>query len=179
MDADADRVIVEKPDDDALVRPWDPRAVEVAERVAALIAAARPGTVAEHVGSTSVPGLAGKGVVDMVIEADPADIPAVTRSLLDLGFGPQTHHDPFPPTRPMVRGAIEHDGTLVGLHVHVVPTGGEAVELRDFRDRLRADADLRAAYEDEKRRILAEVTTDPLEYSEVKGRFFAGGRSAG
>jgi GrpB-like predicted nucleotidyltransferase (UPF0157 family) len=173
-------MIVPKPDEVALVRDWDPRAPDVAARVAALIAAARPGTVAEHVGSTAVPGLAGKGVVDLVIEAAPAEIPAITDALLGLGFGPQTHDDPFPPTRPMVRGAVRHGGDLFGLHVHVVPAGsGEAEELRSFRDRLRADPALRAAYEAEKRRIVAEVTTDPLRYSYVKGEFVArhlGGR---
>lgn len=166
-------MIVAKPDEPVQVRPWDPRAPEVAARVAALIAGARPGTVAEHVGSTAVPGLAGKGVVDLVIEADPADIPAVTDVLLGLGFGPQTHRDPFPPTRPMVRGAIEHDGRLYGLHVHVVPSGsGEAADFREFRDRLRADPALRAAYEAEKRRLADGVTDDPLdEYTAAKGRF--------
>lgn len=179
------RVVLPKPDDDALVRPWDPRAPDVAAKVAALVAAARPGTVVEHVGSTSVPGMPGKGVVDLVIEADPADIPDLTAVLLGLGFGPQTHDDPFPPTRPMVRGAVEHDGTLFGLHLHVVPAGsGEAGELRWFRDRLRADPALRAAYEAEKRRIVAEVTTDPLQYSYAKSAFVeravrdAGGRGA-
>lgn len=164
--------ILPKPDDEALVRPWDPRSPDVAARVAALVAAARPGTVAEHVGSTAVPGMPGKGVVDMVIEADPADVPEITHVLLGLGFGPQTHDDPFPPTRPMVRGAVEHDGTLFGLHVHVVPAGsGEADELRSFRDRLRADPVLRAAYEAEKRRIVTEVTTDPLQYAYAKSAF--------
>lgn len=170
---DRHRLIVGKPEVADLVRPWDPRAVEVAARVAAMVADARPGTVVEHVGSTSVPGLAGKGVVDLVIEADPADVPAITGVLLDLGFGPQTAADAFPPTRPMLRGGIEHDGRVFGLHVHVVPTtSGEAARLRAFRDRLRSDPELRAAYEAHKRRILAEETADPAAYQQAKDRFF-------
>ena len=48
-----------------------------------------PGTVVEHVGSSAVPGLPGKNVVDLGIEADPDDIPAITDALLSLGFGRQ------------------------------------------------------------------------------------------
>ena len=164
-------MILPSPDVEVAVRPWDPRAVEAAVRVAALVDEARPGTVAEHVGSTAVPGLAGKGVIDLVVEADPDDIPALTDVLLGMGFGRQTIEDPFPPTRPMVRGAIEHDGEVFRLHVHVVPAGsGEAEDFRAFRDRLRADPALRATYEAEKRRIVACGLTDE-RYSVVKSEF--------
>ncbi|MGN6793787.1 MAG: GrpB family protein, partial [Streptosporangiaceae bacterium] len=50
----------------------DRRATIVAAQVAALIAVARPGRIAEHVGSTAVPDLDGKNVVDLQVTADPA-----------------------------------------------------------------------------------------------------------
>ena len=49
--------------------------IDVARELARLIDTARPGTVAHHVGSSAVPGLPGKNVVDLAIEADPDEIP--------------------------------------------------------------------------------------------------------
>ena len=48
------------------VAPWDPNVVVVADRVIAIIGARRPELHVEHIGSTAVPGLPGKGIVDLV-----------------------------------------------------------------------------------------------------------------
>ena len=69
-----------------MVREANADAPAVAREVAELIAAKRPGAVAEHVGSSAVPGLAGKGTVDLLLPTPPEEIPAVTQDLLDLGF---------------------------------------------------------------------------------------------
>ena len=45
----------------------DPRSAEVARAVAALIEPRLPGAVVEHIGSTSVPGCAGKGIIDLML----------------------------------------------------------------------------------------------------------------
>jgi GrpB-like predicted nucleotidyltransferase (UPF0157 family) len=55
------------------------------------------------VGSSAVPGLAGKNIIDLLLAADPADIPAITQTLLELGFQPQVPAA-FPATRPMLWG---------------------------------------------------------------------------
>ena len=85
----------------ASVRPWDPRSAAIAERVIAIIHRARPDLVVEHIGSSAVPGLPGKGIIDLGTEADPGDIPAITEAMYALGFGPQAGPDAWPPTRPM------------------------------------------------------------------------------
>jgi 5-(carboxyamino)imidazole ribonucleotide synthase len=136
--------------------PWDPRTVDVARELARLIASARPGTVVEHVGSSAVPGLAGKNVVDLAVEVAPDDIPGFTDAMLSLGFGRQGGIAPFPPTRPMLTGSVVHDGESYRVHLHVMPPArDELPELVAFRDALRADPALRAAYAAEKERIVA------------------------
>ena len=50
----------------ASVLPWDPRTVTVADAVTTLVAERRPDLAVEHIGSTAVPGLPGKGIVDLV-----------------------------------------------------------------------------------------------------------------
>src|SRR5688572_28985095 len=71
------------------VHKADPDAPEVARCLIALIATRWPATPAEHVGSSAVPGLAGKNTIDLLLAADPAHIPAITQALLTLGFQPQ------------------------------------------------------------------------------------------
>jgi GrpB-like predicted nucleotidyltransferase (UPF0157 family) len=144
----------------------------VAERVASVIAEARPGTVIEHVGSTAVSHVVGKGVIDLLIAARPDEIPEIVETLLQLGFERQTDPKSFPPTRPLLQGCIGHDGDVFGLHCHVVPNDNhEVLEMRAFRDRLRNDARLREAYVSEKRRIVEAGITNPEQYSDEKSRF--------
>ena len=77
----------------------DPNAPEVARHLIALIATSWPATPAEHVGSSAVPGLAGKNIIDLLLAAEPADIPAITHALLELSFQRQVPAA-FPASRP-------------------------------------------------------------------------------
>ncbi len=139
----------------AAFHPWDPRAPDVARELARLIASARPGAVAEHVGSSSVPGLPGKNVIDLGIEVDPDEIPPLVEALRSLGFQAQPGLAPFPPTRPLLVGSVRHDGAEFRIHCHVMPPARrELVEQLGFRDALRADPALRDAYAEAKLRIV-------------------------
>ncbi len=142
--------------------PWDPRTVDVAAGLARLIGSARPGTVVHHVGSSAVPGLAGKSVVDLGIEADPDEIPELTEALLSLGFQRQGGLAPFPPTRPLLLGNVLHEGASFRIHCHVMPPARhELPELLAYRDALRADPALRDAYAEAKRRIVEAAPDGP------------------
>jgi GrpB-like predicted nucleotidyltransferase (UPF0157 family) len=146
----------------------DRRAAAVAEQVAALIAAARPDAFAEHVGSTAVPGLIGKNVVDLQITADSADVPAITGALLELGFARQRGREPWPRERPMLEGTFRYRGGVFLLHCHVVPTTDPDVrQMIEFRDLLRRDPAARQAYAADKLRISAD-TSDSLDYTHAK-----------
>jgi GrpB-like predicted nucleotidyltransferase (UPF0157 family) len=152
-----------------VVRDANAAAPAVARKVAELIAAKRPGAVAEHIGSSAVPGLAGKGTVDLLLPTPPEEIPAVTDDLLELGFQRQQVVTAFPPTRPMLQGVIRHGDTSFRVHVHVVPASSpEVTALRGFRDALLADEDLRAEYEQLKRSIVGAGTVDSVAFSKAK-----------
>ena len=152
-----------------VVRAHNAAAPEVARRVAELIAAKRPGAVAEHVGSSAVPGLAGKGTVDLLLPTPAEEIPAVTDDLLALGFQRQAVATAFPPTRPMLQGIIRHGDTRFRVHIHVVPAGSpEVAALRGFRDALLADPALRQQYEQLKRAIVGAGTVDSVAFSKAK-----------
>jgi len=151
---------------------WDPDAIEAAQRLVELLMSRLSVVTVEHIGSTAVPGCAGKGVLDLMV-LYPAGRLEETRNLLDaLGFQRQTSRDPFPEERPMGTGAIAHQGKLFRIHAHVIAQDSPEVgELRRFRNRLRADEELRKAYVAKKRAILEQGITDPLDYSNAKGEF--------
>jgi hypothetical protein len=120
-----------------------------------------------------VPGLAGKGIIDLLLAAPPAHIPATTKALLELGF---QHQSPaaFPPTRPMLWGTFRHGATEYGVHVHVVPTlSPEVAAMRGFRDALRADPVLRRRYAALKRAIVAGGPADPVAFTKAKHDWIA------
>jgi GrpB-like predicted nucleotidyltransferase (UPF0157 family) len=150
------------------VHQTDPAAPEVARRLIGLIASRWPATPAEHIGSTAVPGLAGKNIIDLLLAADPAYIPAITQALLELGFQPQ-HPAAFPATRPMLWGTFRHRATEYRVHVHVVPASSpEVAAMRGLRDAMRADPVLRRRYAVLKRAIVAGGPADPVAFTKAK-----------
>lgn len=157
--------------------PYDPRAPRVFRRTADLIRARLPAGLAdmriEHIGSTAVPGCAGKDNIDLlIVYRHEAELAAVKQALAALGFQPQRTRDPFPEDRPMRTGTLTHDGDTFLLHVHVVLSDSpEVAALLGFRDRPCADPALLADYVAQKRAIIAADTTDSIDYSRAKGEF--------
>jgi GrpB-like predicted nucleotidyltransferase (UPF0157 family) len=168
----SERPIGEQVHAPAACLPYDPRAPDVARRVTQMFHRQLPHVHVEHVGSTAVPGCAGKGVIDLLITYREGELEPIKDTLQELGFQRQGSRNPFPEDRPMRVGSIEHDGDTFRLHVHVVPAdSGEPGELRAFRDRLRSDPEMREAYVQRKRDIIEGGTTDAIDYSIVKGSF--------
>lgn len=151
---------------------YNPRAPEVARAVAEAIVAADPRLAVEHVGSTAVPGCAGKGIIDLMVLYSAGLLEAAKGALDRLGFQRQTTRDPFPEDRPMRVGVVDDGGDRFRVHAHVLcAASDEARALRAFRDRLRAAPEFRAAYEAWKRSILAAGIVDSVAYAEAKGEF--------
>jgi GrpB-like predicted nucleotidyltransferase (UPF0157 family) len=97
---------------------------------------------------------------------------AVKDALAALGFQRQTVGHLLPEDRPMRVGALEHEGALFRIHVHVIAgSSPEVAQLRAFRDRLRADPELRAAYVSRKRAIVGTGVGDPADYTRLKSPF--------
>ncbi len=157
----------------ATVVPWDPGAGEVAAAVAALVREYRPDLAVEHIGSTAVPGLSGKGVVDLAIATEPADVTAVAAILGEFGFGPQPGPDPWPATRPMLVGSMVRGGTTFRIHVHVQPGGEELARDVAFRDALLADPELTREYARLKAGIVEGGLTEGHQYTYQKQAWIA------
>ncbi len=129
----------------------------------------------EHNGSTSVPGLASKPVIDIQVSVKQLHpMQAYAPALVALGYVHVPHEDdarcPFfyrsaePPHRPYRR------------HIHVVEAGGEE-ERRTlaFRDRLRSDPEAAREYAQLKRRLASQhdgATAESMQaYVDGKSEF--------
>lgn len=160
---------------DDLFHLWDPRYPTVAAQVATLIERTMPDATVEHIGSTAVPECHGKGVVDLLLLYKPGRLAAARDTLDALGFQRQRGLDPFPEERPMRVGAIDYDGETFRLHVHVLAEdAAEATTLIGFRDRLRADPELLAAYVERKRAVIADGAPDNIAYNQGKEALIRG-----
>jgi 5-(carboxyamino)imidazole ribonucleotide synthase len=147
---------------------WDPRLLQVAAQVSELVREQRPDLVVEHIGSTAVPGLPGKGIVDLAIATDAESVPGIVSVLKDLGFGDQPGPDPWPPTRPMLVGSMDVDGETFRIHFHVQPGTTEMARDVAFRDALRSDPELVAHYADLKRAIVDGGLVEGHQYTYQK-----------
>jgi GrpB-like predicted nucleotidyltransferase (UPF0157 family) len=144
---------------------WSTTFDQLHDRLAALLG---PLVVTiEHVGSTAVPGLAAKPIIDLdLVIADRADLPAVIERLCPLGY----HHEgdlgvPGREAFTTPAGAPPH-------HLYVCAVGTPALNRHlAFRDALRADPDLADAYGDLKRNLASRLGHDRVAYTEAKSLF--------
>jgi GrpB-like predicted nucleotidyltransferase (UPF0157 family) len=114
----------------------------------------------EHVGSTAVPGLAAKPIVDIAVAVDdPDDDAAFLVPLTHAGYVLRV----IEPGHRMLR-TPHYD-----VHVHVWPVGGndERDQLR-FRDWLRTHDDDRARYEALKRDLASREWSSMQDYADAK-----------
>ena len=129
-------------------RAYDPDVREVARLIRGAIQSVEPRLQVEHVGSTSVPGCGGKGIIDLAI-LYPEELLTSAKAVLDgLGFQRQGGPEPFPENRPMRVGCVEYRGRPFRVHAHVIALGSkEHDEMVWFRETLSRDSELRQSYE--------------------------------
>lgn len=103
-----------------------------------------PEAAIEHIGSTSVPDLPAKDVVDLLVGVELTAVPIASHRLAEAGFdleGELPHHS-------WLGYPNRDDRQFV---IHVVEYRGRAWQRRlDFRDLLRRDSDARRRYLDVK-----------------------------
>lgn len=149
------------------IREYDAAWPRVAAFVADLIRECAPDVQIDHVGSTAVPALAGKGVIDLMVVAPVEQIPGLTQ--LFVGSGLQRRPNGFPTRRPLLFISVQDGAVVHQVHVHIVPESDDEVVIqRGLVAALRADPALREDYADLKRSIVAAGALDPVPYSIAK-----------
>ena len=117
----------------------------------------------EHVGSTAVPGLSAKPIVDiLLVVGDSADEAAYLPALERAGYELRVREPDFDEHRLM--RTPEKD-----VHIHVFSLGSSEIErLRLFRDHLRRHEGDRHRYSDVKRDLALRTWPTMQHYAEAK-----------
>ena len=117
-----------------------------------------------HVGSTAVPGLGGKGIIDILITIDDwGKEEELIEKLKGLGF---SHIHEREDNRRFLSREVKDD-KLKETHLHIVKEGSkEEKEIIAFKDYLISNPQEAKKYHDVKLKLKEE---DPEEYSERKG----------
>jgi GrpB-like predicted nucleotidyltransferase (UPF0157 family) len=125
---------------------------------------------AHHIGSTAVPGLAAKPVIDILLEVrDLVELDACDEAMQSIGYEPRGECG-IPDRRYYRKG-----GDRRTHHVHAYPVGDpHIVEHLAFRDYLRVHRDVAADYARIKREAAASHRHDPDGYLAFKREFVVG-----
>lgn len=154
-----------------MVQEYDPLWPQVFERLRAPIWSAMSDIACsiEHVGSTSVPGLAAKPVIDMDVVVPEADIEVGIQRLVSLGY---EHRGDL---GIVGREAFRPPGWLPRHHLYLCESGCSALANHlAVRDYLRIQPSAAEAYGDLKRRLAREFPNDIDGYVEAKTGFLVG-----
>lgn len=146
--------------------------------------------VIEHIGSTSIPGLAAKPVIDILIGiSSPGDLDDAIQHFDLPGYKYiQKHEDIMPFRRFIVKGAFDEVNLpwkigretalpadfryMITHHIHMVETSSDFFEDHIlFRDYLRLNDDARIAYELLKTYLSEKEWNDGNDYAAAKTNF--------
>lgn len=123
----------------------------------------------DHIGSTAVPGLAAKPIIDIDITLSRAgDVPGASTDLIKTGFEPRGNRyddDVW---------AFLWKRSVPQLRVYLCPPANRTHERRMlFRDHLRQHAEAAAAYSVLKRRLADQFPYDGDRYTSEKSAFIS------
>ena len=122
----------------------------------------------EHVGSTAVPGLAAKPVIDIAVVRSPADVPEAIDRLRKLGYVHQGDKGIAG------REAFMWPPHMPRHHLYVVVAGSKphADHVR-FRDYLRTHPDVAHGYATFKKSLAEQHRNDRARYADAKAEFIS------
>ena len=121
----------------------------------------------EHIGSTAVPGLAAKPVIDIM-----AAVETLEKSKPAIGAAATLRYCYFPYRADITHWFCKPSAEYRTHHLHLVPIGSPAwVGPIAFRNYLRAHDDVAAEYEQLKRGLALKFRFDREAYTEAKREF--------
>jgi len=154
-----------------IIQDYDPRWPQLFETLRSRIEAVIPGMAAaiEHVGSTAVPGLAAKPIIDLdVLLISATDLPVVIAKLASFGY---EHRGDLGISG---REAFRTPPSDLHHHLYVCPSSSPEYNRHiSFRDYLRTHPADANSYASLKRELLRKFGDDREAYTQAKSRFVA------
>lgn len=122
--------------------------------------------VIEHFGSTAIPGLPAKPIIDILLGAERRHWPEIVQALKRLAY---VHWEDNPDTdREFLVKGMPPFGTRRTHHAHLCEMGSPLWERLLFRDYLQSHAEDRRAYADLKYRLAVAYPEDREAYTRGK-----------
>ena len=128
----------------------------------------------EHFGSTAVPGLSAKPIIDMLIEVPSLQVvpTRIAPILTELGYEYFWRAAWYDANLPAYCWFIKRDSQGKRTHhLHFIETDSAEWDRLLFRDYLRQHPDAAKAYEAIKREAIARFGDDRIAYAEAKSAF--------
>jgi GrpB-like predicted nucleotidyltransferase (UPF0157 family) len=126
----------------------------------------------EHIGSTAVPGLGGKGIIDIAIAVNKANMESTSKQLQDLGY---EYRPTFstPDRFYFIIYLPDPEEESRRYHIHLTyPENNEWKELIGFRDYLRHHPEELQEYAELKKQAAFEANHEGNRYRKVKEPMF-------
>jgi GrpB-like predicted nucleotidyltransferase (UPF0157 family) len=151
--------------------PYDRTAPQLFQRLREFLANVVPYELQiEHVGSTAVEGLGGKGIIDVLIATEKKYMDTALEILEANGFRPDP--EPISEERLFASGPFKCDTRELHVHIHITfPGSREHKDKLLFRDYLRAHPEEAETYYHLKKQWSVEAGPDRPRYSELKGSY--------
>ena len=154
------------------ILPYDRKAPEIYDEIEKFIYSVIPYQVeVEHIGSTAIVGLGGKGIIDILIITNRAYMLKVVELLESKGY----KHNPQAgtiPERLFVSGPYRYKERELHIHIHITFSGSK--EHKDkllFRDYLRRYPEEAETYFELKKKWSMEAGSDGSKYTELKASY--------
>lgn len=163
--------------EDVAVVEYDPRWPEMFERQRLHLMSCLPGDLIrriEHFGSTPVPGLAAKPIIDILVEVTSLDetkqriVPILEAQQYEYFWRPSWGDDTPPFYAWFIKRGKEGNRTH---HIHMVESHFEHWDRLLFRDYLIEHSGLAREYGDLKKTLSGMHQTDRVTYTQAKGDF--------
>lgn len=161
---------------DVELTPYDPAAPQVFAELAAFLSGLLPDDASiEHVGSTAVPGLGGKGIIDALVLVRPEEAPQVAATLWTSGFDHDEDKRHQAEDWWYAAGYFQRpSGELYLVHIHITwPGSGFGIDLLDFRDYLRAHPEEAQRYDHLKQQWRRQAGDNREQFTSLKTPYVA------
>lgn len=148
--------------------PYDKELPKIFEEIKALILQELPDVSVKHIGSSSIPGIGGRNVLDIAIPSSEEKHKAITTKLKQLGF----ENSPFPHYLPLLVATTTWNEKKYFILLYVLSK--ENPTFKDwlaFRNHMRQNPVDAKAYDEVKKKAIKEGNTEGDSYQKAKSPF--------
>lgn len=156
---------------DSKLAPYNPKYPKVFQSIKNSISQVLPNIEIEHIGSTAIPEIYAKPIIDILIPCTQSDFIYVINTLQKIGIQ-ETPFKNIPEDRPMLVTGINYQQRFYNIHIHLTPYKSK-VHLDNiyFRDQLRQNPTLAKEYEHIKKQAITTGKIEATEYNLAKSPF--------